>query len=94
MPRSKPAFAPSATLNLTAAEVGKADCEAAQARRNTGTIEPSRNSRRQCQHKRKLDTEHTARRRDVAEEVRLRVIAENKEYLAMVKERELKVQKK
>jgi len=45
------------------------------------------------QEKRKVDTEHAARMHEVDEEVRLRVIAENKDYLAMVKEQEVKVQK-
>jgi hypothetical protein len=40
------------------------------------------------QHQRKLDAEHAARTREVDEQVRLRVIAENKDYLAMVKEME------
>ena len=41
-------------------------------------------------HRRKLDAEHEARLCGVDEEVRLRVIAENKDYLAMVKEQEAK----
>jgi hypothetical protein len=44
------------------------------------------------QEKRKLDAEHATRMHGVNEEVRLRVLAEGKEYLAMVKEREAKVQ--
>jgi len=39
---------------------------------------------------RKLDAEHVARLRAVDEEVRLRVIAENADYVAMVKELEVK----
>jgi len=43
------------------------------------------------QEKRRLDAEHAARMRAVDEEVRQRVVAEGKEYVAMVKEREAKV---
>jgi len=46
------------------------------------------------QEKCKLHLEHAARLRAVDEEVRQRVIAENAEYLAMVKEREANVRKK
>jgi predicted transcriptional regulator len=45
------------------------------------------------QEKRKHAAEHATRLRGIDEEVRLRVIAENKDYLAMVKEREAAVQK-
>jgi len=45
------------------------------------------------QTKRKLDAEHAARLREVDEEIRLRVVAEGKDYLAMVKGREAKVDK-
>ncbi len=42
------------------------------------------------QHRQKLEAEYAARQRDLNEEVRLRVIAENKDYLAMVQEKEAK----
>lgn len=42
---------------------------------------------------RKLNAEHAVRMAQIEEEIRLRVIAENKEYLAMVKEREKEANK-
>ena len=43
------------------------------------------------QRQRKLDAEHATRMRGVDEEVRLRVVAENKEYVVMIGEMEAKV---
>jgi hypothetical protein len=45
------------------------------------------------QEKRKQEAEHATRMHGANEEIRLRVVDESKEYLAMVKEREAKVQK-
>jgi hypothetical protein len=42
---------------------------------------------------RRLNAEHAARMAQIDEEVRLRVVAEGKEYLAMLKEREEKARK-
>jgi hypothetical protein len=44
------------------------------------------------QHKRKADAEHAARLHGVDEEVRLRVVAEGKDYLAMLEEKQAKAQ--
>jgi hypothetical protein len=45
------------------------------------------------QHQRKLDAEHAARMHEIDEEIRQRVLAETKDYLAEVKEREVAVKK-
>jgi hypothetical protein len=60
------------------------------------TLSPTANEKLAAairQEKRRLEVEYAARMQGIEEEVRLRVVAEGKEYLAMIKEREAKVYK-